>query len=282
MPYGIPSQNMQDNGNGCRNDYFTGISKSKAYNGECFAEDREQVTSFPVSLAIAAIWSEEDYGRFGASLAKEFRIKGANVLLGPAVNVHRVPRCGRNAEYLSGESGYLGARLVKPYVRGLQSNKVLSSVKHFINNNQENCRSSSNSIVDDRTRWEVYYPPFEAAVQADVAAQMCGYNLVNGEYNCQSRQVMQVDLKEKMGFRGWVQSDWWALKDYDAAINAGIDQEMPHGDYFQDYRLNGLADWQRDRMVRPQLDLMLSHGLFVRDNNTCSFGGGCDRQYYEV
>lgn len=119
MPYGIPSQNMQDNGNGCRNDYFTRVSKSKAYNGECFAEDREQVTSFPVSLAIASSWGEDEMGRFGEMLGRELRKKGINVLLGPAVNVHRVPRNGRNAEYMSGESGYFGARLIKRYIRAL-------------------------------------------------------------------------------------------------------------------------------------------------------------------
>jgi len=277
--FGIPTMNMQDSGNGFRNDVIE--------TGEVGENKRiQQVTSWPVALALASLWSEDAMTAYGKALATEFRLKGANMLLGPAVNVHRVPRCGRNAEYLSGESPYLGLRLTKPYIRAVQSQRVLASVKHFINNNQENCRHTSNSISDDRTRWELYYPPFEAAVEADVAAQMCGYNLVNGKKNCQSREVMQVDLKDTMGFKGFVQSDWWALNNWDQAIEAGIDQEMPGHPgagfdyYFTDDRLEALPVEQVNRMLKPQLEQMLKHGLLQVDPNTCEFGGRCDNKLY--
>lgn len=289
LPYGIPSQNMQDNGNGIRNDYLTKVSESMAYNGECFPRDKEQVTSFPVSLAIASSWGEDEMSRFGEALGREMRAKGVNVLLGPAVNVHRVPRNGRNAEYMSGESGYFGARLIKRYIRAVQNQGVLCSVKHFINNNQEGCRRTSNSIVDDRTRWEVYYPPFEAAVQADVATQMCGYNYVNSVPNCASKQILLEDLKGKLNFTGWVQSDWWAVYSFDV-VEAGIDQEMPgtpapdpaYPALFNDANLDTLSDEKVNSMVRPQLYYMAKYGLMVPSEDTCQPGGGCGDKYYNT
>ena len=88
------------------------------------------------------------------------------MLLGPSINLHRVPRNGRNFEYLSGEDPYLGARLTEQYVEGVQSNGVLAVAKHFAFNNQETFRNTYASVVDEKTRWELYYPPFEAAVNA--------------------------------------------------------------------------------------------------------------------
>lgn len=285
--FGIPTQNMQDSGNGFRNDIV--MQQWVELDPERYTE---RVTAWPVALAIASLWSEEDIGRYGEQLAKELRRRGGNVLLGPAVNVHRVPRCGRNAEYISGESPYLGYRLTKPYIRSVQGQKVLASVKHFINNNQETCRHGSNSITDERTRWELYYPPFQAAVEADVAVQMCGYNLVNGHKNCQSRDVMQHDLKDVMEFKGWVQSDWWALTDFDSAIEAGIDQEMPghemigvFDNYFKFDKLESLPLSRVNHMLRPQIHKMLQYGLFhVVADESCAFGtsaNSCDRLFYD-
>mmetsp|Transcript_43714 Transcript_43714/g.109759 ORF Transcript_43714/g.109759 Transcript_43714/m.109759 type:complete len:856 (-) Transcript_43714:14-2581(-) len=256
--FGIPSLNMEDNGQG-----FRTVAESIIGN----------VTSWPVTLAVASSWSESDTQRFGVALGQEFRIKGANGLLGPGVNVARVARCGRNAEYISGEEPYLGARLVVPYVIGVQSQKVLAVVKHYINNNQEDHRDTVDAIVDNRTEWEVYYPPFQAAVSAGVGVVMCSYNLVNGVHACGNPDTLLTDLKDKMGFEGWVQSDWWAVHSFVA--EQGVDQEMP-GDstpsndaWFLDANLDTLSDGKVDDMVGRMLRMMLRHGLFEPSNKTC-------------
>lgn len=274
--FGIPTVNMQDSGAGFRNDQL-GNGGTVA-----FARGPQQVTSYPCALALASTWSEDHMKRYGTEIGKEFRRKGANMILGPAVNVHRVPRNGRNAEYVSGESAYFGARMAKVYVKSVQAQRVLSSVKHFINNNQETCRRAMDAVTDARTRFELYYPPFEAAIEADVAAQMCGYNFVLGELNCQSKQIMKVELKQMLKFQGWVQSDWWALDSYSRAIDSGIDQEMPGGDFFTWERLSELSVDQVNDMMRSQLRLMLKFGLFeVIPGESCITDGGCNTLMYD-
>jgi len=276
--FGIPSLNMHDSGNGFNNIDIT----ERSFQEFSMPKETAQVTSFPVALNLASIWSEDYAKQFGEAMGEEFKAKGANCLLGPALEIHRVPRNGRNAEYISGESPYLGARLVKPYVRGVQSKKVLASAKHFIANHQETDRRVANSIVDARTRYEMYYPPFEAAVEADVAMQMCGYNQVNGIWNCGSKEVLKDDLKGALGFKGWVQSDWWAFHSFEQGIEGGVDQEMPgtptadFETHYTDVNLNKLVEDKGigaiDEKVRPQLDYMLKYGLVEPDDQTCRMG----------
>jgi beta-glucosidase len=277
--FGIPSLNMHDSGNGFNNIDITekSFGNVSGLNYQ-MPKEVEQVTSFPVALNLASTWSEDLSRRYGEAMGEEFRAKGANCLLGPAVEIHRVPRNGRNAEYLSGESPYLGARLVKPYIRGVQSKRMLASVKHFIANHQEKCRRESNSIVDARTRYEMYYPPFEAAIEADVAMQMCGYNQVNGIWNCGSKEVLVDDLRTSLGFKGWVQSDWWAFHSFEQGREGGVDQEMPGTEtwtqkvQYTDEKLNSLTVADVDKSVRPQLDYMLKYGLFEPSDDTCQIG----------
>lgn len=259
---GIPSLNMNDNGNG-----FRVLDK----------ESSDKVTGWPCALAVASTWSEDLIENWGRALGKEFRSKGANVLLGPGLNVHRTPRGGRNAEYIPGESPYLGSRLAGPYVRGVQSQSVLAVMKHFVANGQETLRMSSSSDMSRRTLWEVYYPPFQAAIDAGVAAVMCGYNKVNGVYSCENEQILVKDLRDRMKFDGWVMSDWFASHSFSAA--QGLDQEMPGGfgptgtplslaNYFTDSHLDTLSDAKLDSMVRPMLAKMITYGLL--DNPVCA------------
>jgi len=256
--FGIPPLNMDDNGQGFRTFDSHIVGK---------------VTSWPCGLAIAATWSEVDTKRWAVALAEEFKVKGANVILGPGVNVHRVARGGRNAEYISGEAPYLGSRLAVPYVQGVQSKGVLAVVKHFVTNDQETNRNGVNSIVDSRSLWEVYYPPFQAAVDAGVAAVMCSYNSVNGRHACGNPDLLLTDLKDTMGFEGWVQSDWWALHSF--AAPQGVDQEMPGIDgtdgkaVFTHRNLDVLDGAKIDDMVGRQLKMMLRHGLFEAANRVC-------------
>lgn len=257
LPYGIPSQNQNDNGNGFRTDTVAQV---------------EQVTSWPCALALSAAWSEKDTEAAAQAIGREFHIKGANMILGPGVNVARVARNGRNAEYMSGESAYLGARLVKPWVRGVQSTGVLAVVKHYVNNNQEDYRDNVDAIVGEQAQQEVYLQPFRGAVEAGVASFMCSYNLVNGQHTCGSKHLLVKNLKEEMGFEGWVMSDWWALHAFEAPQVA---QEMPGTSsgsmpaFFTDENLDTLTMKQLDSMVKPQLRMMIRHGLFEKQHRVC-------------
>jgi len=211
MPHlGIPSLKMQDGGAGFHLKFSGGLGT---------------MTCWPSLLALAATWDPALAREYAAALGEEFAGKGANGMLGPSLDVHRVARNGRNFEYLSGEDPYLGARLAEAYVQGLQSRGVFAVVKHWIFNSQETNRENSSSEVDERTAWELYYPPFEAAVDAGASAVMCAYNKVNGRYACENSQQLQDVLRRRMGFQGFVQSDWWATQSL--SIKEGLDQEMP-------------------------------------------------------
>jgi len=214
--FSIPSLTMQDAGNGFRT-YVPGSVGS--------------TTMWPCGLALAATWDEILIEQVGGAMGHEFSQKGANVMLGPSVNVHRVARNGRNFEYMSGEDPYLGARMVKPFIRGVQSQGVIATAKHYAFNEQETNRggkNASSSNVDARTAWELYYPPFAAAVEADVGAFMCSYNKVNGTSACENSGILKRDLKGAMGFRGFVMSDWGATHST-KAVTTGLDQDMPGG-----------------------------------------------------
>lgn len=218
---GVPPLKMQDSGNGFRplgpNEYGT-------------------VTSWPSMLTLASSWDEGLVRRVAAAIATEFKGKGANVLLGPGVNVNRVAYGGRNWEYLSGDDPYLGSRLVPAYIEAVQDKGVMAVVKHFAFNEQETDRNLENSVVGERTAWQIYYPPFEAAVNAGVGAFMCSYNRFNGTHSCGNSQLLQRDLKGTMGFPGFVMSDWEAIHS-PFAVESGTDMEQPAPKYFTEANL---------------------------------------------
>lgn len=212
---GIPSLNLHDAADG----YRTNI-----------AEVTGTVTGWPSLLSFAATWDQGLVRRFGNALGEEFTAKGANVLLGPSVEVHRVAKNGRNFEYLSGEDPYLGAKLTKEYVQGVQSNGIMAVVKHFAFNHQETHRGSdasapwSSSNVDEKTAFELYYPPFKSAIEAGVAAAMCAYNKVDGEWASANENLLKGHLKDKLGFQGFVMSDWGAT--HMTSIDQGLDMNQ--------------------------------------------------------
>lgn len=133
-------------------------------------------TAFPSALSVAAGWDRDGARAWGAAIGEEFAGKGAGMMLGPAMNVARLPTCGRNFEYLSGEDGALGAAMVSEVVTGVQSKGVIANAKHYIHNNQEFQRNTVDAVVDTRTHTEIYLPPFAAAVEAGVGSVMCAYN----------------------------------------------------------------------------------------------------------
>jgi len=197
------------------------------------AEMIGQVTVWPCSLAVGSTWDARLVRAWGVSLGDEFLAKGVNLALGPGVNIARIARGGRNAEYIGGESAHLASKLGVQYIEGIQSRGVRATIKHFAFNTQETNRNYYNAQVEERTAFEVYYPPFEAAARAGVASFMCAYNLVNGTYACGSKSLLTRDLRERMGFAGFVMSDWWAVHDF-AYQNAGLDLLMPGNSHAAD------------------------------------------------
>ena len=142
------------------------------------------VTAWPCQLALAATWDRGLVRQYGEAIGLEFRRKGANVALGPGINIARVARNGRIAEYLTGEEPSLGAALASAYVEGVQSRGVAAVAKHFVANSQETLRHKADAVISERALREIYYPPFEGAISAGVAAVMCAYNSVNGQQAC--------------------------------------------------------------------------------------------------
>ncbi|MCL6430671.1 MAG: glycoside hydrolase family 3 C-terminal domain-containing protein [Anaerolineae bacterium] len=184
-------------------------------------------TSFPTGIAMAASWNPELIERVGMALAEETLAMGCDILLGPCINIVRIPLGGRSFESF-GEDPYLAGRLAVAYVRGLQSRGVGASVKHFACNNQETERMRGSSVVDERTLREIYLPAFEAAVkEADPWTVMCSYNKINGVYASEHRHLLREILKGEWGFVGAVISDWGATHSTVPAIEGGLDLEMP-------------------------------------------------------
>jgi beta-glucosidase len=246
----IPSLNMMDGGAGFRDAWYDIAGKS---------------TCFPSLLSLAATWDVDSALAYGKALGEEFSAKGANFILGPSVNVHRSAFGGRNFEYLSGEDPYLGAQLTGPYVKGVQSRGVGTVLKHWVFNNQETHRDSENSIVDDKTAFELYFPPFEAAIEAGTTAVMCSYNKVNGSHSCASPKYLKI-LRETLGFRGFVQSDWYAT--HSTSVAEGLDQEMPFANHLAPDNLKQLDPSLVDRSVHRILAVMYRMNLF--NSTKCS------------
>ena len=185
----------------------------------------DSCTAFPALSCLAATWDREMSLLFGRSIGEEARYRKKDVLLGPGVNICRTPLGGRSFEYM-GEDPYLSGQMVVPYVKGVQENGVAACVKHFAVNNQEVRRTATNSVVDDRTLYEIYLPAFETAVKEGGAwAIMGSYNLWNGEFNCHNKRLLVDILKGEWGFDGVVISDWGGCRDDDQAITNGLDME---------------------------------------------------------
>nr|WP_180902034.1 MULTISPECIES: glycoside hydrolase family 3 C-terminal domain-containing protein [unclassified Martelella] len=209
---GIPAVKMTDGPNGARGEDFSGGVRSAAY---------------PVAIALAATFDPDLVQEIGADLAREARTKGARILLGPTVNMHRNPLNGRNFECFS-EDPVLASAMAVAYIRGVQSGGVAATIKHFIGNECELERRTTSSEIDEKTLREVYFPPFEAAVkEAGVACVMTAYNALNGVHTSQNPWLLDTILRQEWGFDGVVMSDWTATHSTAAALDAGLDLEMP-------------------------------------------------------
>jgi beta-glucosidase len=226
---GIPQRWLSDGPHGVREDIGP-HDWNPAGRTDDFA------TALPVGVALAATWNPDLAKLYGQTIGEEALARGKHVMLGPAVNIHRTPLCGRNFEYF-GEDPFLAARMVVPWIRGLQSQKVAACVKHYALNNQEWERGTIDVEVDERPLREIYLRAFEAAVRdAGVLTVMGAYNKFRGQHACHNAYLLNEVLKGEWGFKGLVMSDWSGTHDTREAALDGLDLEMgtnkPYDQFF--------------------------------------------------
>lgn len=184
-------------------------------------------TCFPSAAGLASTWNRELIGRVGEALGRECQAENVSILLGPGANIKRSPLNGRNFEYFS-EDPYLSSEMAANHIKGVQSQGVGTSLKHFAANNQEHRRMSTDAVIDERTLREIYLASFEGAVkQSQPWSVMCSYNRVNGEYASESETLLTRILRDEWGFEGFVVSDWGAVNERVKALQAGLELEMP-------------------------------------------------------
>ena len=198
------------------------------------ADDMTGVTQLPAPMAVAASWDTAVARAYGAVVGEEEWGKGANVNLGPTVNIVRDPRFGRAFETY-GEDPYLTGRMAAAEIGGVQAQGVLAQVKHWVAYNQETFRNTpaDDVVVARRTLHEIYMPQFEAAVRAGGASSvMCSYSTIGGTYACETGYTQDSVLKGRWAFRGFITSDWGATHATVPSAENGLDMEMPGRRFF--------------------------------------------------
>ena len=210
---GVPQLKMSDGPNGVR--------------GEGHGGSGTPGVVVPAGITLGATWDPDLVGEIGSLIGTEALRKGAHVVLGPTVNLHRTPVGGRTFECYSEDPELTGA-LAAAYVRGVQSHDVAVTIKHFVANDTEIERMSVDVDVDERTLRELYLRPFERTVKdAQAWGMMSSYNKVAGEYAAHNRRLLTDILRDEWGFDGFVVSDWYGVHEAAPAANAGLDLEMP-------------------------------------------------------
>ena len=206
-----------------------GIPEVTMSDGPLGVRAHGETEAYPAGIGLAATWDRDLAYDVGKSIGCEARSKNVHIVLGPAVNIYRMPLCGRNFEYM-GEDPYLAGQTAASYVRGMQDQGVIACVKHFAANDQEFDRNHCSSDMDERTLQEIYLPAFKAAVEeGHVGTVMTSYNLVNGVHASQNGHLIRDILKGQWGFDGFVMSDWVSTYDGLACALNGLDVEMPSG-----------------------------------------------------
>ena len=191
----------------------------------------DSATYFPTGSALAATWSEELAYKYGTGMGKEARLRGKDVILGPAVNIQRLPVGGRTYEYLS-EDPILSAALSLEYTKGVQDQGTAVCIKHFAVNNQETNRGSVDAQLDERTLREIYLKPFERAIiEGGAMSVMPAYNKVNGDYCSENEHLLNEILRGEWGFKGFTVSDWGGTHSTMGAMLHGLNVQMTGSNY---------------------------------------------------
>ena len=191
----------------------------------------DSATYFPTGSALAATWSKEMAYLYGTGMGTEARLRGKDVILGPAVNIQRLPVGGRTYEYLS-EDPILSAALSLQYTLGVQDKGTAVCIKHFAVNNQETNRGSVDAQLDERTLREIYLKPFESAVvEGGAMSVMPAYNKVNGDYCSENEHLLNEILRGEWGFKGFTVSDWGGTHSTMGAMLHGLNVQMTGSNY---------------------------------------------------
>src|SRR5882724_4725020 len=248
-----------------------GVPRFKMADGPLGVRNDGPATTMSAGIALAATWNPELAERVGTEIGRDARAKGVHFLLGPGVNIYRAPMNGRNFEYF-GEDPFLASRIAVGYIKGVQSQGVSATVKHFMGNNSEFDRHNTDAVSDERTMREIYLPVFEAAVkEAHVGAIMDSYNLTNGRHMSQNKYLLTDVAKNEWGFNGLIMSDWSGTYDGVEAANAGQDLEMPSGLHMNQQTLKPAIEQGQvslatiDDKVRRILRTALRFGWLDRD-----------------
>jgi beta-glucosidase len=251
-----------------------GIPEVKMADGPLGVRNYGPSTAYPATIGLAASWDGPLAVEFGSAVGSDARARAVNIMLGPAVNITRVPQNGRNFEYLS-EDPYLAGAFAARIVMGIQSQGVVATVKHFAANNQETERGTIDARIGERALREIYLPAFQAAVADGHAwAVMCAYNRLNGTYCSANSWLNNTVLKGDWGFRGVLMSDWGAAHETLGVTNGGLDLEMPSGRFMNPESLKPLLASGAvkastiDDKVRRILRLEIANGFLDRSQAT--------------
>lgn len=217
-------------------------------------------TAFPVGATLAASWDTELVGEVTKAMGEEVKEYGVDVLLAPAINIHRSPLCGRNFEYYS-EDPMLAGKIASAYINGIQSNGVGVSLKHFAVNSQETFRNGVDAKLSQRALREIYLKGFEIAVkESQPWTIMSSYNKVNGTLASENKQLLTDILRGEWGFEGFVMTDWWAEMDGARQIAAGNDLLMPGTQHQYDEIVAGI---QNGTLKEEELNLAIKNIMNV-------------------
>ena len=251
-----------------------GIPQIRIADGPVGVRNFGPSTAYPAAIALAASFNKALAYDMGKAIALEARANNVHLMLGPGLNIYRLPITGRNFEYF-GEDPYLAAQTSIAYINGLQDQGVMANAKHFVANNQEFDRNHVSSDMDERTLREIYLAAFKPTViEANVATVMAGYNLVNGIHMTEHKVLNNDILKGEWGFNGFYISDWVATYSAENAANGGLDLEMPSGAFMNtEYLLpliesGAVKEATIDEKVRRILGTYDRFGFFVQSDLT--------------
>jgi beta-glucosidase len=264
---GIPSIMVTDGPHGLR--------KQEGSSDHLGIYDSVPATCFPSAVGMASSWNRELINKVGVALGEECQAEDVAILLGPGANIKRSPLCGRNFEYFS-EDPYLSSEMAANHIKGVQSQGVGTSLKHFAANNQEYRRMSIDAVIDERTLREIYLASFEGPVkEAKPWTVMAAYNKVNGEYASENEYLLKDILKDEWGFEGIVVSDWGAVNEREKALNNGLELEMPANSVGDQKIVNAikngqLSEEELDKAVERLLTIIFKAVDHKKENATYS------------